>query len=41
MPNPRSTKRHDFKPLSYEVIGACIDVQRQLAVHFHHLIARK
>jgi len=41
MPNPRSTMGHDFKPLSYEVIGACIDVQRQLAVHFHHLIARK
>lgn len=33
MPNPRSTKGHDFEPLSYEVLGACIDVQRQLGVH--------
>lgn len=26
-------KGHDFEPLSYAVIGACIDVQRQLGVH--------
>ena len=33
MPNRRSTKGYDFKPLSHDVIGACIDVQRQLGVH--------
>ena len=26
-------KRHQFEPLSYNVIGACIDVQRQLGTH--------
>jgi GxxExxY protein len=26
-------KRHQFEPLSYKVIGACIDVQRQLGTH--------
>ncbi len=26
-------KRHPFEPLSYKVIGACIDVQRQLGTH--------
>lgn len=33
MTNPRSTKGHSFEPLSYAVLGACIDVQRQLGVH--------
>jgi GxxExxY protein len=33
MPNQRSTKGHNFEQLSYDVIGACIDVQRQLGVH--------
>lgn len=33
MTNPRSTKGHGFEPLSYAVLGACIDVQRQLGVH--------
>ena len=33
MPNPRSTKGYEFEPLSHAVIGACIDVQRQLGVH--------
>ena len=28
-----STKGHRFTALSYETIGACIDVQRQLGVH--------
>ena len=28
-----STKGYDFESLSYEVIGACIDVQRQLGSH--------
>ena len=26
-------KRHQFERLSYNVIGACIDVQRQLGTH--------
>jgi GxxExxY protein len=30
---PRSEKGYSFKPLSYDTIGACIDVQRQLGVH--------
>ena len=30
---PISTKGHQFERLSYEVIGACIDVQRQLGLH--------
>jgi GxxExxY protein len=29
----RSRKGYDFSELSYAVIGACIDVQRQLGVH--------
>jgi GxxExxY protein len=33
MTQPRSRKGHSFEHLSYEVIGACIDVQRQLGVH--------
>jgi GxxExxY protein len=33
MPEPRSTKGYDFEQLSYDVIGACIDVQRQLGLH--------
>ncbi|MBI2942558.1 MAG: GxxExxY protein [Chloroflexi bacterium] len=33
MSHPRSTRGHDFEPLSYAVVGACIDVQRQLGVH--------
>jgi GxxExxY protein len=33
MSNQPSTKGHDFEPLSHAVIGACIDVQRQLGVH--------
>lgn len=32
MPNPRSTKGHDFEPLSYEVLGACIDMQWRLGL---------
>ncbi len=28
-----STKGYEFEQLSYEVIGACIDVQRQLGLH--------
>ncbi|MBI4673765.1 MAG: GxxExxY protein [Chloroflexi bacterium] len=30
MPQP---SKHQFEKLSYKVIGACIDVQRQLGVH--------
>ena len=33
MAKQTSTKGYDFEPLSYEVIGACIDVQRQLGSH--------
>lgn len=33
MPGPVSKKGHKFEPLSYAVIGACIDVQRQLGLH--------
>ncbi len=33
MDKPKSTKGYDFNPLSYKVIGACQDVQRQLGVH--------
>jgi GxxExxY protein len=33
MPNPLSTQGYEFEPLSHAVIGACIDVQRQLGVH--------
>jgi len=29
----RSRQGHSFKQLSYDTIGACIDVQRQLGVH--------
>lgn len=30
--NPHKGK-HQFEPLSYRIIGACIDVQKQLGVH--------
>jgi GxxExxY protein len=33
MHKTRSDKGYDFESLSYEVIGACIDVQRQLGSH--------
>lgn len=33
MSQPLSTKGYDFGRLSYETIGACIEVQRQLGVH--------
>ncbi len=33
MPDSRSAKGHPFEELSYAVIGACIEVQRQLGVH--------
>ena len=33
MPEQRSVRGYDFDKLSYAVIGACIDVQRQLGVH--------
>jgi GxxExxY protein len=33
MTNPTSHKGYDFSSLSYAVIGACQDVQRQLGVH--------
>jgi GxxExxY protein len=33
MPTSLSKKGYDFSQLSHEVIGACIDVQRQLGVH--------
>ncbi len=33
MAQPHPGKRHTFEPLSYKVIGACIDVQRQLGTH--------
>jgi GxxExxY protein len=33
MAAPPSTKGHTFEPLSHAVIGACIDVQRQLGLH--------
>lgn len=33
MSESRSTKGYDFERLSHDVIGACIDVQRQLGVH--------
>lgn len=33
MSNRLSRKGHDFESLSHAVIGACIDVQRQLGVH--------
>ena len=33
MPDARSQKGHRFEPSSHAVIGACIDVQRQLGVH--------
>jgi len=31
--SPLSRKGHEFEALSHTVIGACIDVQRQLGVH--------
>ncbi len=33
MSKPLSTKGYDFGRLSYETLGACIEVQRQLGVH--------
>jgi GxxExxY protein len=33
MSESRSTKGHRFEELSHAVIGACIDVQRQLGLH--------
>jgi len=33
MPDPPSTKGRTFEPLSHAVLGACVDVQRQLGVH--------
>ena len=33
MTQPNSHKGYDFSTLSYTVIGACQDVQRQLGVH--------
>jgi GxxExxY protein len=33
MTRPPSYKGYDFEPLSYAVIGACIDVQSQLGLH--------
>jgi GxxExxY protein len=33
MPKPPPTKGYEFEELSYTVIGACIDVQRQLGLH--------
>ncbi len=33
MPTPLSNKGYDFEAISHAVIGACIDVQRQLRVH--------
>jgi GxxExxY protein len=33
MSQPTSRKGYNFSPLSYAVIGACQDVQRQLGVH--------
>lgn len=34
MPNESKRKgKHEFEQLSYNVIGACIDVQKQLGVH--------
>jgi GxxExxY protein len=30
---PRSTQGYSFEQLSYDTIGACIDVQRQLGLH--------
>jgi GxxExxY protein len=33
MTTPASRKGYDFNPLSYAVIGACQDVQRQLGLH--------
>ena len=33
MPEEYRKGRYKFEPLSYNIIGACIDVQRQLGVH--------
>ena len=33
MPKSLSSKGHNFSQLSHDVIGACIDVQRQLGLH--------
>ena len=33
MPHPPSNKGYPFRRLSYDTLGACIDVQRQLGLH--------
>lgn len=33
MPRSPGTAKYDFEPLSRAVLGACIDVQRQLGLH--------
>ena len=33
MSDSRSKRGYDFGALSYDTIGACLDVQRQLGVH--------
>lgn len=33
MTTHHSTKGYNFEPLSYEVLGACIEVQRHLGRH--------
>ena len=33
MPKPSATKGYEFNQLSYDTIGACIEVQSQLGVH--------
>lgn len=33
MPTSPPSRTHQFEQLSHSVIGACIDVQRQLGVH--------
>jgi hypothetical protein len=33
MPHPLSNKGYQFSRLSYDTLGACIDVQRQLGLH--------
>lgn len=33
MTEPARSGRHQFEKLSYNIIGACIDVQRQLGLH--------
>ncbi len=33
MPDISSKGKHEFEPLSFKIIGACIDVQKQLGLH--------